>query len=188
MHLITLADQKRTAMHTLTERTYLTLDGRATTNEAEANELLGNAGDEIPDHQAIAAGLIEGSRPSPLHVLAERTYLRQDGTATTDPNEGNSLLGNEGDEIPMESALALGLATEPTHAATRAELHAQAVAAGLEPKKSARKADLVEMLEADAHERAQLLEQATAAEVDVDENATTAETRAALEAAGGDNQ
>lgn len=170
-------------MHKLATRTYLTLDGKVTTDEADANSLLGNEGDEITDAQAEALGLQPNVAPPAMHRLAGRTYLRADGQATTDETEALSLLGNEGDEIPEEQAIQIGLQSEPAKEPTRDELYERAVAAGLDVKKSAKKADLAAALEADAHEREQLLEQARGAEVDVDDNATTADIRAALEAA-----
>lgn len=59
------------ATHTLKERTYLTVDGKVTTSELEANELLGNAGDEVLEDRAIELGLVKGSAASKAAPAAE---------------------------------------------------------------------------------------------------------------------
>lgn len=110
-------------LYQLAERTYLTLDGEATTSELEANELLGNVGDEISLERAEALGLVRDAQaPVTTHQLAERTYLTAGGEATTDESKADTLLGNAGDLIPLERAAELGLASgEEATAPTRDE-------------------------------------------------------------------
>lgn len=127
------------SLYTLTERTYLTLDGRSTTNELEANTLLGTAGDEIPMEQATALGLVaaaeapvpemsaepaEPAEPTKDEVMAayarELRKLKADDVRAAAAAQGLSTEGNA-DAVRERLVEAHGAAYDAEHAAGATE-------------------------------------------------------------------
>lgn len=92
-----------------------------------------------------------------MHTLAARTYVNADSTKVVAEGDADAayLLGNEGDEISDEVATRLGLSsaasvpTEPAYAKMKVDdLRSLAKERGVDVPSEAKKADLVDALEA----------------------------------------